>query len=102
MKLVVEKQKILQYLLLPQNKADKSKFLNNIGYDFQNWKVLQKDLIKQFVKYPFQIYEKNQYGILYKIDGTLSAPKKDIEITTIWILQNKTDFLRLVTLFPKK
>jgi hypothetical protein len=45
MKLVVEKQKIIEYLLKPLDKADKSKFLNQIGYNIQNWETLQNDII---------------------------------------------------------
>jgi YesN/AraC family two-component response regulator len=100
--LVVEKQKIIEYLLKPIDKADISKFLNHAEYNLQNWEILQNDIILQFSKYTPEIYENNEYGILYKIEGTLKAPLREVNVTTIWIFQNNTDFLRLVTLFPSR
>ena len=102
MRLVIEKRKILEYLLKPLNKADKSKFLNQLGYYPENWQELQKDIISQFQDIAAEIYEESDYGILYKIEGNLVTPKHEASLTSIWILQNETNYLRLVTLFPKR
>ncbi len=100
MELVIEKQKILEYLLKPIEKADKSKFLNLIGYNIENWSKLKDDIIEQFSNYQVVTYDKNEYGVLYRIDGKLVAPLKTIDLTTIRIGMNEN--LKLVTLFPKK
>lgn len=37
MEIIIEEQKILNYLLVPKEKNDKSKFLNNLGFTVQNF-----------------------------------------------------------------
>jgi 23S rRNA maturation-related 3'-5' exoribonuclease YhaM len=99
--LVIEKEKIINYLLKPIEKADKSKFLKLLGYHIENWEQLQYDIINQFGIYNQILYETNNYGTLYKIEGLLKAPLKTATLTTIWIHQKENNYLKLVTLFPK-
>lgn len=101
MKLYIEEQKIINYLLKPIDKADKSKFLNLIGYNVENWEQLRDDLISQFSNYSIYLYEENEFGVLYKIEGKLIAPLKTVDLITIWIKLKKYNFLKLVTLYPK-
>jgi len=102
MDLVIENQKILDYLLKPLEKADKSKFLNIIGYTPQNWLLLKSDILSQFSEYPTAMQEQTPYGTLFHIEGTLRAPLKTVEITTVWIQLPDTNVLKLVTLYPNK
>ena len=102
MKLLIEEKKITEYLLKPAAKADKSQFLIKIGYDIFSWEKLRKDIISQFSNYEAEIYDENEYGTLYKIDGKLHAPLKTVDLTTVWISIPDIADLKLVTLFPNK
>jgi hypothetical protein len=100
MKLIIEKEKIANYLLKPLEKADKSIFLKLIGYSLDNWENLRDDILIQFSEYVYEIYEQNDFGILYKIEGKLVAPKKTVDLITIWIKLKNEETLKFVTLFP--
>jgi hypothetical protein len=100
MKLIVEQEKIHNYLLKKMDKADKSNFLNTIGYTPDNWENLKNDIINQFSNYNYEIYNENEFGVLYKIIGKLVAPNKTVDLVTIWIKLKGTEVLKLVTLFP--
>jgi hypothetical protein len=102
MELQIEKQKIIDYLLKPTGKADKSKFLNKIGYTTENREQLRFNIMNQFSGYYKKVYRKNKYGTLYIINGKFKAPCKIVDITTIWIKIEEKNYLKLVTLFPNK
>ena len=42
---VIDPKKILQYLLVLQQKNDKSQFLAKYGYSQNNWQQLQQDIL---------------------------------------------------------
>jgi hypothetical protein len=44
MEIIIESAKITHYLLVPKEKNDKSKFLNDLGYTLENWQELEEDI----------------------------------------------------------
>jgi hypothetical protein len=77
MEIVVDKEKILMYLLKPRNRNDKSKFLNKLGF-----------------------YE---YGTIFNVFGTLKGlNESSLFVKTIWINLFSSHEIKLVTLFPER
>ena len=99
MKIVIEKQKISDYLLVWKQKNDKSKFLNDLGYSLQNWEEL-KDDIEKIVLENQRIFQNAAPfgGNLYQVNGNL----RNFGVITIWLLAENNDTFRFVTLYPDK
>ena len=51
MEIIIEKEKLTNYLLKHRERNDKSKFLNSLGFNLDNWENLKKEIIR--------IYEEN-------------------------------------------
>jgi hypothetical protein len=99
MEIVIEKQKITDYLLVWKPKNDKSKFLNDLGYTQENWEELKED-IKQIVIENDLVFQKSTPfgGDLYEVKGNL----RNFGLITIWLLAEDKNLLRFVTLYPDK
>ena len=103
MKIVIDKEKIIEYLLKPRQRNDKSKFLNKLGFYEENWQFLKEAILKLYSQNDTESTEANQYGITYKVCGFLEGLNgSQLDIITIWINNYSSNELRFVTLFPKK
>jgi hypothetical protein len=97
--IIIEQQKLTNYLLVWKAKNDKSKFLNDLGYSIENWEKLRND-IKNIVLENKAIFQSSTPfgGDLYEISGKL----RNFGVITIWLLAEKENSFRFVTLYPNK
>jgi hypothetical protein len=95
-------EKIRDYLLVPQRKSDKSKYLGLGGYSRQDFWELLRDLREQFLPGDATFQERIDDGDLYILRGMLEGPNgRRLPVKTIWMLK-WTDEWKFVTLFPDK
>ncbi|MGH8064018.1 MAG: DUF6883 domain-containing protein [Candidatus Entotheonellia bacterium] len=101
--IVITQDKLLRYLLLPQEENDKSRFLASAGYTLANWELLEHNL-RQFAEtYEVSDREISPYGVKYEVHGTLNGPNgRMLHVVTVWITLEATGETRFVTLFPRR
>lgn len=93
-KITIELPK-LKYLLTPDPKKDKSKFLMSLGYSLEQLVFLKNDIINGTEWDKLRFGKLTNFGITAKCKTVL----KDKIVTTIWELDQ--DFnVRLITLIP--
>jgi len=99
MEVVVDPRKILNYLLVDN---EKSQFFRAFGYSEQDWQRLQTDLISVAKANPMKLRETTIYGEEYEIIGPVIAPNgRVIIIQSGWIVDaGRPDILRFVTAYP--
>ena len=99
----VKPEKITEYLLKPRSRNDKSKFLTELGYNIENWRVLQADILGQILPIDAELDEKTAYGDMYKIVANLTGPNgKTRKVLTFWLLNTILNTAHLVTMYPAK
>ena len=79
-------QKLLQYLLVPLTRADKSKFLARAGYTTENAARLMADIRSQILSLDATPAGTTKFGDFFEIRGTLRGPNGvSLRVKTIWI-----------------
>jgi len=95
--------KLLQYLLVPLAKADKSKFLARAGYTLENAPQLIQDLRSQILPMDATPAGSTKFGDFFEIRGTLRGLNGvSLRVKTIWIREHLQGNTRFVTLLPDK
>jgi uncharacterized protein DUF6883 len=96
----IAEEKIRDYLLKPQRKSDKSKYLSLAGYSREEFWELIRDLREQLLPGEGIFQERIEEGDLYVLLGILRGPNgRELPIKTIWLLTWQSDW-KFVTLFP--
>jgi hypothetical protein len=96
---IIPTEKLIDYLLIPLKKDDKSQFLARAGYTLDNWQQLADDIRNQLLPLPALPTVLTPYGQKYIIIGELTGPNQVVlTVRTIWIIND--DETRFVTLFP--
>lgn len=100
---VIALEKANRYLLLPQPRGDKSRFLARGGYDQTNAARLVSDLRSQILPLEARHLETTRFGDLHEICGVLAGPSgTPLRVRTIWIMERLPAVTRFVTLYPDK
>jgi Domain of unknown function (DUF6883) len=95
--------KLLQYLLVPLARADKSKFLAQAGYTTENAQQLITDIRSQILPLEATPSGTTKFGDFFEIRGALRGPNAvSLRVKTIWIRQHLQGNTRFVTLQPDK
>jgi hypothetical protein len=95
--------KLMQYLLVPMARGDKSKFLARAGYTSGNPLALIADIRSQILPLDAAAAETTRFGDFFEIRGTLRGPNGvSLRVKTIWIREHLQGSTRLVTLLPDK
>jgi hypothetical protein len=95
--------KLLQYLLVPLARADKSKFLGRAGYTIENAPQLIADIRSQILPLDATPTGTTEFGDFFEIRGTLRGPNGvSLRVKTIWIREHLHGNTRFVTLLPDK
>lgn len=95
--------KLTHYLLVPQVKADKSKFLARAGYTTANAPHLIQDIRSQILPLDAVFAGTTKFGDFFEIHGPLRGPNGvSLRVKTIWIREHLQSYVRLVTLLPDK
>lgn len=98
---VIAKEKLTQYLLLPQARGDKSAFLGQAGYVLENADQLLMDLRTQILPLEAETLESNEFGQYYQVRGTLTSPNGvALPIRTIWMTEHLSGVTKFITLIP--
>ena len=94
--------KLLQYLLVPLARADKSKFLAQAGYTAAHADKLLEDL-RGLLTQEAEFTQTTEYGDKYRIRGTLIGPNgRQLRVVSIWMMEEATSQTKFVTLIPDK
>ncbi len=94
--LIIQEEKILNYLLVWKEKNDKSKYLEQLGFNRDNFKELIEEIKIIATSNDMVLSRENEFGNLYQIEGLL----KESLIVTIWIEQLDNNQYRFITLYP--
>ena len=101
--IVIPQGKLLQYLLLPREENDKSRFLASAGYSLVTWSRLNQDLRQLILNHEVSEVEDSPYGQKYTVRGSMRGPNgQALHVMTIWIKLEGREEMRFVTLFPDK
>jgi len=99
----ISPEKLIQYLLTPRKRNDKSKWLTQAGYSLKNWRALENDLRKQILSHEAIPTDQTQYGQIYEIKGRLIGPNdKSLDVITVWMTENVTGVTKFITMYPDK
>ncbi len=101
--ILISREKLIQYLLVPKKRNDKSQWLARAGYTLENWRLLKNDLHNQILSLDAIPIENTQYGQMYEIKGKLTGPnRKSLTVCTIWMTENETGNTKFITMYPDK
>jgi len=99
MEIIIEEQKITNYLLVWKAKNDKSKFLNDLGFSQENWQELRNEIEKCVLENQASFQSSTPFGgDLYEVKAKL----RNFGIVSIWLLSESKNTFRFVTLYPNK
>lgn len=104
-KLVVEREKIVDYLLNPAHpdNGGKAAFFEGLGFRRAEWEPLAAALRTLAAKAHVAQSTESPHGRKYVIVGPIESPSgKPALVQTIWIVDAGRDVARLVTAYPRK
>ena len=99
---LLDAAKVRGYLLSPEHRVGsaKARFFVQLGFDHQNWTVLQDELYR-FAQQEAQLGIATRFGQKYVVLGTIQGPSGRVaHIVVVWIVLNGEDFPRFVTAYP--
>jgi len=100
--IVIPDAKLTQYLLIFQEKDDKSKFLARAGFTLANPEQL-KQAIRELITQNEAILDRtNHYGAFYRVEGNLIGLTKTLLVVTVWLERTQDGTIQFITLLPKK
>ena len=98
---VIAREKVTDYLLVRQNRNDKSAFLETGGYTPANPDVLISDLVQLMEQNEAVPVDENQFGRYYEVVGVLRGPLGvDLCVRTIWMTEHLSGVTKFITLIP--
>lgn len=100
---IIAKEKVTRYLLIPQERGDKSCFLERAGYMPLSAERLLHDLRAQLLPLDAVSRKSNKFGQYYEIRGTLTGPNNvALAVRAIWMTEHLSGVTKFVTLLPDK
>jgi hypothetical protein len=98
---VIARSKVTDYLLVRQDRGDKSAFLEKAGYSARHPDRLINDLMRLSRDSAAELVEENQFGRYYEVVGTLSGPAGvKLGVKTIWMSEHLSGVTKFITLIP--
>jgi hypothetical protein len=99
----IPEEKLTCYLLVLKERNDKSQFLAQAGFTQNNSETLRVAIALLIQSAEAVKDGTNEYGIFYRVDGTLQGGNgQSLAVITIWIQWYKDGSFHFVTLKPKK
>lgn len=94
--------KIVNYLLVRQNRSDKSAFLERGGFSLANPDALIAALAEiRDSDDEAQLVDQNKFGQYYELIGILHGPSGiDLRVKTIWMRESLSGVSKFITLIP--
>ena len=99
---IIPREKLTDYLLLPQRKNDKSGFLAQVGFTQENPELLEQAIRRLITQNEAMVDRQNEYGIFYRVRGDLYGPTGILATVTVWIQLTNDNYYRFVTLKPAR
>ena len=101
--LIIPDDKITRYLLVPQLRNDKSKFLAQAGFTQENPEALKFAIQTQAVAEDAIEQKRNEYGIFYQVEGNIIGVNGvSLSVITVWLQREIDGKFQFVTLKPSK
>ena len=98
---VIARSKVTDYLLVRQDRGDKSAFLERAGYSALHPDRLINDLMRLSSESGAELVEENEFGRYYEVVGTLTGPAGvKLGVKTIWISEHLSGVTKFITLIP--
>ena len=98
----IAREKFANYLLLHQERSDKSRYLERSGYTLENIDRLIEDIRNQILPIEAFFVRRTIFGETYRIDGPLLGPLGwQIHLRTIWLKHALSGAVHFVTLIPQ-
>lgn len=101
--LIVERAKIVEYLLNPGHRygASKARFFSAFGFRSEEWERLAEALREQGSKYDVARMRETGHGPNYAVDGELNAPDgRRPRVRSVWQMDDGEIAPRLITAYP--
>ncbi len=101
---IISVDKLRDYLLSPSHPIGrfKSAFFRSLGYEQENWQVLERDL-RLMLSGEAQPAGSTQYGKKYAVPGSLVGPNgRTARVVGIWIILTGEMVPRFVTAYPEE
>lgn len=100
-KAVIAADKLTEYLLTFRPQNDKSKWLNGLGYTFDNKQDLEHDIMALLHAETLRFSTESVYGDLYFVEGLIGIGRK-AKARAVWMYEYRTTLLKFITLYPAK
>jgi len=98
---VIARSKVTDYLLVRQDRGDKSAFLERAGYSARHPDLLVADLFRLSREAPAELVEENRFGRYYQVVGILTGPAGvGVSVRTIWMTEHLSGVTKFITLIP--
>lgn len=100
---VVDRRKIMDYLLSSRHPDGRSKaaFFTGFGFRTTHWETFAKALRAHGESGTVTGLTESAYGVRYSVDGVLKTPdRRNPRVRTIWVIASGDDEPRLVTAHP--
>ena len=102
-RLVVEREKIVGYLLNPSHRygASKARFFGQFGFQAENWERFAQALREHGQGHEVTLFKQTVFGPRYEVEGRLHAPDgRAPRVRSVWQLDRGELAPRLVTAYP--
>ena len=102
-KLVVEREKIADYLLNPVHRfgASKARFFTHFGFHVKAWEQLAQALLEHGQKHDVTKMRETGFGPRYEVEGRLNCPNgRRPRVRSVWQLDEGAVAPRLLTAYP--
>jgi hypothetical protein len=104
-KVVVERRKIVDYLLNPKHRfgASKAEFFIHFGFQVKDWEQLAQALRRHGQTHEVKRMQETGFGPRYEVEGKLNTPDgRSPLVRSVWQLDQGTVAPRLITAYPLK
>jgi len=102
-KAVVEREKIVDYLLNAAHRygASKAKFFAQFGFHAEKWEELEQSLRRHGQSHEVKRVRETGFGPRYQVDGELNAPDgRSPMVRSVWQQDHGEVAPRLITAYP--
>jgi len=100
---VVEREKVVDYLLNPAHRfgASKARFFAEFGFSVEQWDMLADALRAHARQHEVSARRETGYGPRFEVDGELDSPDgRHPKVRTVWQLDEGQLAPRLITAHP--
>ena len=102
-RLIIEREKIVDYLLNPVHRygASKARFFSEFGFRVEAWEKLATAVREHGRNYDVVRTRETGFGPRYEVEGEIVAPNgRRPRIRTVWQLDRGQIAPRLITAYP--